>query len=181
MSAQLRERLLALDSCALSDALDSLQLPAAVTGLIPLTVRRRIAGLAVTVRLMPEQPSAQSSRHLGTTAIEAAGSGDIIVIEHRSGTECAGWGGVLSVGAQQRKLGGVIIDGLARDVDEASQLGFPIFARGATARTARGRVWEVATNERVVIGDVDVDPGDWVLADSSGAVFIPNERIAEVL
>jgi regulator of RNase E activity RraA len=48
------ERLAALDSCALSDALDSLGLPAAVAGLAPLSVARRIAGPVRTVKLGPE-------------------------------------------------------------------------------------------------------------------------------
>lgn len=181
MSTTPAESLCRLDSCAVSDALDSLGLPAAVTGLAPLSVRRRIAGPAITVRLGPQPPAGRSLRHLGTTAIESARGGEIVVIEHTSGVECAGWGGVLCAGAQLRGIAGVVMDGLARDIDEAIDIDFPVFARGATARTARSRVWEQATGEPVRIGAVTVSPGDWVLADSSGVVFIPAARLNEVV
>lgn len=181
MSAPTVARLLGLDTCAVSDALDSLGLPPAVSGLGPLTVRRRLAGVAVTVKLGADVPPGGSARHLGTAAIEAAGPGDIIVIEHARDASCAGWGGVLSTGAQINGVAGVVIDGPARDIDEAVALGFPIFGPAACARTARGRVYEQSYNEPVRIGDVTVTPGDFVLADSSGVVFVPRSRAAEVI
>ncbi|WP_428096386.1 RraA family protein [Candidatus Rariloculus sp.] len=174
-------RLGLLDSCAVSDALDSLGLPPAVTGLTPLSAPKRIAGPVVTVKLGPGAPAGGSARHLGTAAIEAANAGDIIVLEHSSGVECAGWGGVLSVGAQVAGVEGIIIDGPARDIDEARELGFPVYARSATARTARGRVYEQDFDCPVTIGDVVVAPGDIALADASGVVFIPREHLAEVV
>ena len=42
------ERLQAVDSCAVSDALDALGLPGAVTGIAAQSVQQRIAGRAVT-------------------------------------------------------------------------------------------------------------------------------------
>ncbi len=176
-----RERMLALDSCAFSDALDSLGLPPAVAGLAPLSVRARIAGPVVTVKLGPDKPAGVPPRHLGTAAIEAAEPGTVIVIEHSSGVQCAGWGGLLSSGARIRGVAGVVIDGFARDIDDAHALGFPVFARGADARTARTRVYEQDFNCPVVIGGVPVRPGDYALADSSGVVFVPAQRVEEVL
>ncbi len=174
-------RLAALDSCAVSDALDSLGLPPAVAGLAPVSVRRRIAGPAVTVKLGPEKPVRAPVRHLGTAAIEAARAGDVVVIEHTSGIGCAGWGGVLSTGASLRGIAGVVIDGPARDLDEAAALEFPVYARSADARTARGRVYEQDFACPVTLGGVHVAPGDFVLADSTGVVFVPAQRAAEVL
>jgi len=181
MTRHLRPRLAALDSCAISDALDSLGLPPAVTGLGPLSVAERIAGLVITVKLVAGQPPQGTTRHLGTAAIEAAQPGDVIVIEHSSGVACAGWGGVLSAGAQVNGIAGVVIDGPARDIDEARALSFPIYGRAATARTARGRAYEASFNEPVTIGQVKVTPGDFTLADSSGVVFVPAARLEEVV
>jgi 4-hydroxy-4-methyl-2-oxoglutarate aldolase len=181
MTEALVARLAGLDSCAVSDALDSLGLPPAVIGLSPLGAVRRIAGRVVTVKLGATKPAGGSVRHLGTAAIEAAGAGDVIVLEHSSGVECAGWGGVLSVGAQVKGVAGVIIDGPARDIDEARALDFPIYARSAIARTARGRAYEQAFDCVVSIGGTRVEPGDFTLADSSGVVFIPRNRLEEVV
>jgi regulator of RNase E activity RraA len=162
-----------LDSCALSDACELLGLcHQVVTGLGHLTGRHRIAGRAVTVLLGP--PTGEpASRHLCTAAIEAAGAGDVIVVAHQGRLDCAGWGGNLSRAAQARHVEGTIVDGAVRDVDEATTIGYPVFAAAATARTARQRAQEHAWGVAVEIAGVTVRPGDLVVADGSGIVFIP--------
>jgi regulator of RNase E activity RraA len=179
--ASVIERLLRLDSCAVSDALDKLKLNGVVSGLPQLSGAGRIAGKVVTMKLGVGSPPPGPARHLGTTAIEAAAAGDVIVIEQRSGVEAGSWGGILTLGAKVRGVAGVIADGPVRDVDEARSHGFPVFARACTARTARGRIVELANNCPVTIGDVAVRPGDYVIADGSGVVFIPAENIEAVL
>lgn len=175
-------RLARLDACAISDALDQLGLPPSVTGLAPFAARRRISGRIITVKLAAgKPPQGTTPRHLCTTAIDMAVPGQVIVVEQRTGTECAGWGGILSNAARGRGVSGVIVEGLARDVDEAAEIGFPVYARGSTARTARGRVYEISTGKPVTVGDLTVATGDWVVADSSGAAFIPADRIEVVL
>lgn len=92
-----------------------------------------------------------------------------------------GWGGVLSVGAQVKGVEGVVIDGPARDIDEARALGFPVYGRSPIARTARGRAYEIEFNCEIRIGEVRVVPGDVVFADSSGVVFLPAAQIEEIV
>jgi regulator of RNase E activity RraA len=173
-------RLAKLDSCAVSDALDRLGLKGSVVGIHPLTSTARIAGRAVTVRLKAKGRE-ESPRHLGTAAIQAAGPGDVIVVDHHAREDVAGWGGILSTAAKVKGVAGVIIDGACRDIDEARELGFPVFARAAVQITARGRVVEDSFNEPVEIADVSVRPGDLVIADGSGVVFVAAERAEEVI
>jgi 4-hydroxy-4-methyl-2-oxoglutarate aldolase len=175
------ERLLRLDCCAVSDALDKLQLSGVVSGLPQLAGSGRIAGRAITMKLGIGIAPPGPARHLGTTAIEAANPGDIIVIEQRSGVEAGSWGGILALGAKLRGIAGVIADGPVRDIDEARSFDFPVFARACTARTARGRVVELATIGPVEIGTVTVNSGDYVVADGSGVIFIKPEHIERVL
>jgi regulator of RNase E activity RraA len=174
-------RLAAVDACAVSDALDKLGLPAAVTGLLRLSTDRRISGRVRTVKLEADDGRAVTSRHLCTAAVEAAQPGDVIVVEQRSGIDAASWGGNLACGAKRRGVAGVIIEGPARDIDEARGYDFPVFARNATARTARGRIAETATNVPITVGDVTVTPGDYVVADGSGVVFVAAAEIERVL
>ncbi|HLB30964.1 MAG TPA: RraA family protein [Gammaproteobacteria bacterium] len=181
VTVALVERLLHLDSCAVSDALDSLEFTGCASGIVQLAGTGRIAGSVVTVRLAAGKPPTTAARHLATGAIEAADQGDIIVIEQRTGIEAAAWGGVLSHAAQYRGVAGAIIDGPARDIDESRALGFPVFARSATALTARGRIHEADFNCPVRIGELTVHPGDLVIADASGVVFIPASRAEEVI
>ena len=176
----LLDRLSRLDSCAVSDGMDRLGLAGAASGLEPRSVARRIAGRVRTVRLGPAMGQT-ASRHLCTTAIEAADAGDVIVVEQRTGIEAAGWGGILSIAAQAKGVVGVIVDGPARDIDEAVEIGFPVYARSVTARTARGRIIEIATGEPVTVGDILVSAGDYVLADRSCAVFVKAADIERVV
>src|SRR5581483_11025732 len=91
------------------------------------------------------------------------------------------WGGNRTIGAKQRGIAGVVVEGPARDIDESRALDFPVFARSHTARTARGRIVEAATNEPITVGDVRVSPGDYVVADGSAVEFIPAGEIQRVL
>jgi len=177
-------RLGRLDVCAVSDALDKLGLPGSVTGLLQQSTTRRIAGRVVTCKLVAKAdapPPSEPPRHLGTAAVEEAQPGEIIVVEQRTGIDAGSWGGNLSLGAKQRRVAGVIIDGPVRDLDEARTYGFPIYARSVTARTARGRIAEAFTNQPVIVGDVRVAPGDYAIADASGVAFIPATDIGRVL
>jgi len=173
-------RLSRMDSCAVSDALDKLGLKGTVTGIHRFSTERRIAGRVLTVKL-DRAEGRSNTRHLCTAAIEAASPGDVIVVEQRTGLDAASWGGNLSVGAQVRGVAGVIVDGPVRDVDDNRKLDFPVFARDHTARTARGRIVEVATGEPILVGDVMVIPGDYVIADGSAVVFVGQAEIARVL
>lgn len=178
------KRLQRLDCCAVSDAMDKLGLHGTVSGLAQLATTRRIAGRVVTYRLVPAAeapPATGAPRHLGTTAVEACKPGDVIVVEQRTGIDAGSWGGILSLGAKVRQVAGVIADGPVRDIDEARSLDFPVYGRSATARTARSRVAEAETNAPVTIGDVRVEPGDYVIADASGVVFIPAAQIERLL
>lgn len=113
--------------------------------------------------------------------MEAGNSDDVIVVEQSSGLDAAGWGGLLSRAAARRRIAGTIVEGPARDIEEAIRLGYPVYARSATARTARGRVHETAFQVPVRLGGITVTPGDYVSADRSGCVVIPAARIDEVL
>ncbi|MDT8398813.1 MAG: RraA family protein [Pseudomonadales bacterium] len=170
-----------LDACAVSDALDALNSPGAVSGLQRRSTRKRIVGRVQTVKLHDTAPEGGSRRHLGTAAIEAADSQTVIVVEQRTGIDCAGWGGVLANAAQIKGVRGVIMEGPARDIDEYEDIGFPVFSRFVTTRTARGRVFEESFGTPVKVGDVVVNAGDYVIADGSGVVFVPQALAAGVL
>lgn len=127
--SSLTERLAALDTCVLSDALDALGVTGVAEGLNRLATTRKVAGRVMTVKL-EEARGRTAPRHLCTAAVDAAAPGDVIVVEHHARADCAGWGGILSKAAALKGLSGTIIDGMARDIDEAEQFGYPVY--GAT-------------------------------------------------
>lgn len=174
------ERFAKLDTCTVSDALDSLGLKGATWGVRPQWPCPRIAGRAVTMRIKPvglQQPA----QHLGSAAIESAKAGDIIVIDNGGRLEFSTWGGLLSLSARLKGIAGVVIDGACRDIDEARELEFPVYARGVVPMTARGRVMQESFNREVQFAGVQVHPGDLVIADGSGVVIVPSEKEQEVV
>ena len=174
------ERLRKIDTCAVSDALDALGLEGTVMGLSSISVLRRIAGRVQTVKLGLASPNLPK-KHLCSSAVDAALSGDVIVVENKETDIAAGWGGILSTAAAAKGLSGVIVDGPARDADESKDVDFPVFARTATPFTARGRISEHNWDVQVNIGGVTVNPGDLVLADGSGVVFVRKDKEEEIL
>jgi regulator of RNase E activity RraA len=174
-------RLRALDICDISDAIDALGMTPAATGLVLTSGKGPIAGRAITVKIGigPSPPGV--TRHLSTAAVEAGGPDNVIVVEQLTGIDAAGWGGILSRAARHRGIAGSIVDGLTRDVEEADKVSYPVYARGCTARTARGRIHEAGCQVPIRFGDHTVAPGDYVAVDRSGCVIIPAARITEVL
>lgn len=173
-------RLAKLDTCAVSDALDRLGLRGATFGVRPLWPCARVVGRAVTVKIKPaglEKPK----HHLGTAAIEAAKAGDIIVIDSGGRVDVSAWGGLLSLAAKTKGLSGVVIDGACRDIDESREVGFPVYGRAVVPMTARGRVMQESFNREIQFAGVQVHPGDLVIADGSGVVFIPQEKEQEAM
>jgi regulator of RNase E activity RraA len=119
--------------------------------------------------------------HLATSAIVASGPEDVIVIANNGRTGVSCWGDILTVAAQQRGIRGTVIDGACRDVDAIADAGYPVWARAGVPVTARGRIAERATDVPVSFGGICVLPGDFVIADGSGVVFVPDARAGEVL
>jgi 4-hydroxy-4-methyl-2-oxoglutarate aldolase len=174
------EQLARLDTCAVSDALDSLGLKGATWGVRPQWQCPRIVGRAVTMKIKPAGLQ-QPTQHLGTAPIEAAKPGDIIVIDNGGKLEFSCWGGLLALSAKLKGLSGVVIDGASRDIDEARDLEFPVYARGAVPMTARGRVIQDFYNQEIQFAGVQCHPGDLVIADGSGVVIIAKEKEQEVV
>lgn len=181
MEQAMRERLLKLSTTNVADALDALGYKGATYGVRPIYEGvKKIAGSAVTVK-MTAAGETKGKVHLGIRAIEAAESGDVIVVDNGGRLDTSCWGGILANGAKLKGISGVVIDGACRDVDDFVEIGFDVYARGSVVATARGRIMEESTNSMIQFGGVQVRPGDAVLADRSGVVFIPAEHLEAVL
>jgi regulator of RNase E activity RraA len=175
------DRLRALDSCAVSDALDTLRLPGATTGIGPLwPVTEPAVGRVRTVLAGPRQ-SDRPAQHIAAAAIEAADPGEVLVIANGGRVDVSSWGGILTLAALGRGLGGVVIDGACRDIAESEELGFPVFGRAVVPVSARGRIVQLGMGAPVEFAGVTVHPGDIVLADRNGVVFIPAAEADQVV
>jgi 4-hydroxy-4-methyl-2-oxoglutarate aldolase len=175
-----RKRFEKLATTNMADALDKVGIRGAVIGIRPMYDCPKILGRAVTIKITAAGMM-KSKYHLGVRAIDAAQPGDVIVIDNRGDLYNNCWGEILSMGAKMKAVSGVVVDGAARDIDACKEFEFPVYARGTVPITARGRIMEESFNEVVRIGDIQVRPGDIVMADINGVVIIQVERLEEVL
>jgi 4-hydroxy-4-methyl-2-oxoglutarate aldolase len=176
-------RLLAFDTCVVSDALDALGYTGALAGISPRWDCGKIAGRVQTVKIgSAGEAGGQPAVHLGAKAIAGAEPGDVIVVDNDAGHGIsAGWGGLLALAASVKGVAGVVVYGAARDIDDVASVGLPMYSHTTTPRTARSRTVEVATNSPLRLEDVLVEPGDLVLADGSGVVFVKAANAEEVI
>lgn len=175
------QRLRALDSCAVSDALDALGLDGAVLGIHGVT--RPDAAISGRVRTVQAGPRAEGGpqEHIAAALVDISESGDIVVIANDGRVDVSCWGGLLGKAAVGRGVAGVIVDGAVRDIAENAALGLPVFARAAVAVSARGRIVQHSMDDRITVGGVEVDSGDWVVADASGVAFIRGLDVERVV
>lgn len=151
---------------------DALQRKGEMRGLKPITGGIKIAGKAVTVRAYPGDWAKP------VEAIDVAKPGEVIVVE-AAGADKAVWGELATWSCVQKKVGGVVIDGAIRDVDEIRALKFPAFAKfiNPTAGDPKG-FGEI--NVEILCGGVKVRPGDWIIADDNGVIVVPHEMAVEI-
>lgn len=181
-TAELLARLAALDTCAVSDALDGYGQAGVLTGLRPLwPVPRVVVGRVRTLRVGPREPGAGPTVHLGTQLIETAERGDVVLVDAGARTDVSSWGGILATAATQAGVAGVVIDGACRDIGESEALGLPVFGRAVVPTSARGRIVQLGMDEPITVCGVPASTGDLLVADVCGAVVVPAGLAAQVV
>ncbi len=113
-------------------------------------------------------------------ALDYARPGDIIVIDGAGYTDRALVGGMMLAYAEERGLGGFVVNGAVRDLDDIASSPLPVFALAATPlgpyREGPGEL-----NVPVVCGGQVVLPGDLLVGDSDGLVVIPRRDAPALL
>ena len=148
-------------------------LPAAIK---PLDPAQRVCGPAFTVK---GAPGDNLWLH---HALDQAKPGDVLVADVGGHYDAGYWGEVMTVSAQARGLGGLVINGCVRDGQAMIDLGFPVFARGTCMRgTEKDHNFKGALAQPLPMGDVLVQPGDLVIGDGDGVVVIPRDQISKAI
>jgi regulator of RNase E activity RraA len=170
-------RLAALDTSALSDALDRLGIDGQAVGLLPLDRGSSVVGQAFTVRMLPRGLSGKSVGDY----IDDVAPGLVVVIDNGGRLDATVWGDILTTVAHRNGIAGTVIDGVCRDVGRSLELGYPIYSRSHTMRTGKDRVSAEAYGEAVQVAGVRVEAGDWLRGDADGVVVVPAGAVDAVL
>jgi len=133
----------------------------------------KMCGQAYTVRCHPGDNLA--IHH----ALERAQNGDILVID-TEGHHGGYWGEILSVAAMMKGVKGLVINGGVRDVDAVEKMKFPIFSKYiALAGTVKHEQGDLQVP--LCMAGAYVTPGDIVLADRDGILFLPVQALEGTL
>ena len=132
-----------------------------------------MAGPAVTVKTRP------GDNLMVHKALDIAEPGDIIVVDAGGDLTNAIIGEIMQAYAQQRRLGGIVINGAIRDVAAIRAGAFPVFAAGVTHRGPyKDGPGEI--NVPIAIDGMVVEPGDLMLGDDDGLLCVPYDQAATV-
>ena len=177
MNAECAARFASLTTAHLADACIRVDVPVrcAPTGTRPLASGSRVAG-----RVLP-------ARHAGSVdvfleAFEHASEGDVLVVDNGGRTDEACIGDLVVAEARAAGVAGLLVWGLHRDTADILEIGLPVFSLGAIPN---GPLELVPRDPLALmsarVGEHTVSTGDVVVADDDGAVFLPEDRVAEIL
>jgi regulator of RNase E activity RraA len=174
------DRLSALDTTIVSDALDFLNLKGATYGLLPLWDCPKIVGRASTIKV-GQKTDTTPTAHLLTPVIDAVETDDRILVISGGTDGISCWGDIVSNASKEKRIRGTVIDGFSRDIDGSREVGYPVYGRGVTMISARNRMVQIESGNPLEMRGVTVHQDDYVIADTCGTVFVPAKHINEVL
>jgi 3-hexulose-6-phosphate synthase/6-phospho-3-hexuloisomerase len=166
---EIRELFMEVSTPNISDAMHRAK---AMREIYPINRGKKIVGKAITVNTMDGDWAKT------VEAIDVAGKGDVLVIKC-SGDTAAVWGELATRSCINKGIEGVIIDGAVRDVDDIRDLGYPLFAKREVPNAGEPKGFG-EINVKIICGGLEVNPGDWIVADDNGVMVVPRQRAYEI-
>jgi regulator of RNase E activity RraA len=150
-------------------------LPPAIKAIAPGT---RLAGPVWTVSGRIDRTRSRDETLLSwCTLLSRAPAGHVVVCQPHN-HEIALMGELSAQTLQARGVLGYVVDGGSRDTDLVLEQGFPVFCAFLTPADIVERWMSDRYGEPVVIGEVTISTGDYLLGDRDGVVIVPS-RLAE--
>lgn len=179
----MQERFARIYTAVLADVLDEhgLRRQTLPPEIRPLAPGTRLAGQAFTVEGRPSDTQDWDAAIRKTLAMLGRVPAGHVAVYQCNHDVSAHFGELSATSLLTRGVAGCVIDGGCRDVRFIVDEGFPVFARFTTPEDSTWR-WQVtATQVPVTIGQVLIEPDDWVVGDEDGVVVVPVAMAERVL
>jgi len=151
---------------------DAMHKQGAMQGIHPIKPGFQMVGKALTVRTIDGDWAKP------VEAIDQAEKGEIIVVDVNGG-QTAIWGELATRSAKIKGVGGVVIDGAIRDLDDLVKIDFPVFTRHVSPNAGEPKgLGEIGAE--INCGNQTIKTGDWIIGDDSGVVVVPQEIAQEI-
>ena len=146
-----------------------------------------MVGRAKTLRFLPKREDLVKAQYDSISgrphrdAIEAIKPNEILVIDAGGSLEAGVVGDMFTRRVQNLGGTGIIIDGVLRDLSAIKTVGLPVYSKGSHGSGIGRALMSVGMDEPIQICGVPVIPGDVILGDSDGIVFIPPTEVEFVV
>lgn len=146
----------------------------------PLRDDMRVAGIAFTLK---------GSKNLDLTnemnqraeMLEAIEPESVCVWDTSNDDESAQWGEIMTMASKKRGCRGAVVDGGVRDTDRVLEQNFPVFCKFRSSNGMLGRFRMIGWQMPIMIGNVQVFPGDIIFGDIDGVIVVPRKLAYDVL
>lgn len=139
----------------------------------PLNSNHKIAGFVRTAE------TNSNDWGTGIKGIYACQENEILVIKC-SDNDYAIWGGIASCAAKEHGLQATVIVGSSRDTDDILKLDYPVFSQKIQSRAGLP-LNNGSLEDTLLVGDLIIRTGDFIVGDVDGVVVIPQDKLDEVL
>lgn len=179
--SEMRERYLKLYSGAVNDILrfDYKMHAALPSEFAPLERHMKLAGQAFTIKGAPDVTT-DGEFELRAQMLEALPVDSVVVWDCTGDRVTAQWGEVMTMAAMRAGCRGALVNGI-RDTDSILAQGFPIFNIYRCNVGMLGRFRMYYYQKPIRIGEIVVEPGDWIFGDIDGAIRVPADIAYDVL
>jgi len=178
---EMRERYLKLYSGAVNDVLRfeykmHCALPAEYA---PLEQDMKMAGQAFTVKGAPDITT-DGEMENRAKMLEALTPDSVLMWDCTGDRVTSQWGEIMTRAAVSRGCRGAMVNGI-RDTDSILEQQFPVFHIYRTNVGMLGRFRMYYFQKPVRIGEIVVNPGDWIFGDIDGVISVPGAIAFDVL
>jgi 4-hydroxy-4-methyl-2-oxoglutarate aldolase len=180
--AEMRERYLTLYSGAVNDVLRfnyKMHATSLPSSFAPLREEMKIAGQAFTVKGAPDITT-EGEFEMRAKMLEELAEDSVVVWDCTGDTVTSQWGEVMTMAAIRAGCRGAIVNGI-RDTNAILSQQFPVFYKYKSNTGMLGRFRMYYYQKPVLIGEIIVNPGDWIFGDIDGVIAIPKAIAYDVL